>query len=116
MATMMISRDSPSDDSTDVVGSKAEKLKVAVSVTSPQPSAVKWSKVCSGTQNNPQTSNPAPPKWCQINDVLLVEMGTWHSPNECPARIRLQAKPGLVGKLHTRPLLRCPQFMLSAPE
>ncbi|GFU93439.1 uncharacterized protein TNCV_2728261 [Trichonephila clavipes] len=36
-----------------------------------------------------------------FNDVLLVVMGPWHSPYESPSRIRLQAKPGLVGKHHT---------------
>ncbi|KFM63708.1 hypothetical protein X975_13027, partial [Stegodyphus mimosarum] len=39
----------------------------------------------------------------------------WSSPYESPARIRLQAKPGLVGKHHTSPLLRHPQCMLSTP-
>ncbi|GFV61784.1 hypothetical protein TNCV_5221 [Trichonephila clavipes] len=32
-----------------------------------------------------------------------------------PARIRLRTKPGLAGKHHTRPLLWCPQCMLSTP-
>ncbi|GFX33938.1 hypothetical protein TNCV_911421 [Trichonephila clavipes] len=44
MATMMIGCDTTLDDSTDVVGSKADVLKTAVSVTPPQPSTIKWWK------------------------------------------------------------------------
>ncbi|GFU08239.1 hypothetical protein TNCV_3766761 [Trichonephila clavipes] len=40
-------------------------------------------------------------------------MGTMRSPYK--ARIRLQAKPGLVRKHHTSPLLQCVQCMLSTP-
>ncbi|GFT99777.1 hypothetical protein TNCV_4692601 [Trichonephila clavipes] len=48
MATMMIVCDTTPDNSADVVGLKADVLKAAVSVTSPQPSAVKWWKVARG--------------------------------------------------------------------
>ncbi|GFV81080.1 hypothetical protein TNCV_2270641 [Trichonephila clavipes] len=45
MATVMIGHDTTPDVSADVVGSKADVLKAAVSVTPPQPSTVKWWKV-----------------------------------------------------------------------
>ncbi|GFU69720.1 uncharacterized protein TNCV_1221081 [Trichonephila clavipes] len=37
-----------------------------------------------------------------FSHILLVVTGTWHSPYESPARIGLQAKPGLVEKHHTK--------------
>ncbi|GFW28227.1 uncharacterized protein TNCV_4499571 [Trichonephila clavipes] len=71
-------------------------------------------QVSSGTKNNSSPKEPA----CKtvtvsFNGVLLVVMGTWRSPYLSSARITLQTKPGLVGKHHTRPLLWCPQCMLS---
>ncbi|GFV69991.1 uncharacterized protein TNCV_463301 [Trichonephila clavipes] len=44
MATMMIACDTVPDDSTDVMGSKADVLKAAVCVTPSQSSVVKWWK------------------------------------------------------------------------
>ncbi|GFT07562.1 hypothetical protein TNCV_4045291 [Trichonephila clavipes] len=44
MAIMMIDYDTTADDSADFLRSKADILKDAVSVTPPQPSAVKWWK------------------------------------------------------------------------
>ncbi|KFM63827.1 hypothetical protein X975_04219, partial [Stegodyphus mimosarum] len=81
---------------------------------------------CQGSNLNMQissrTQNNSIPKehscttvTVSFNDVFLVVTGTWSSPYESPARIRLQAKPGLFGKHHTSPLLRCPQCMLSTP-
>ncbi|GFX73734.1 uncharacterized protein TNCV_4290501 [Trichonephila clavipes] len=73
-------------------------------------------QVRSGTKNS---SSPNEPSCTTItvsfNGVLLVVTGTWCSPYSSPARIRLQTKPGLVGKRHTRPLLWCLQCVLSAP-
>ncbi|GFT43387.1 uncharacterized protein TNCV_4775161 [Trichonephila clavipes] len=73
-------------------------------------------QVSSGTKKN---SSPNEPSCTNItvsfNGVFLVVMGTWYSPYLSPARIRLQTKPGLVGKHHTRALLWCPQCMLSTP-
>ncbi|GFV18140.1 uncharacterized protein TNCV_169431 [Trichonephila clavipes] len=71
-------------------------------------------QVSSGTKNNSSLYEPS----CttitvSFNGVLLVVTGTWRSPYLSPARIRLQTKPGLVVKHHTRPLLWCPQCMLS---
>ncbi|GFX73464.1 uncharacterized protein TNCV_3402751 [Trichonephila clavipes] len=43
-----------------------------------------------------------------FNDFLLVVTGNWRSQYESPMRIRLQAKPGLVGKHHISPLWWCP--------
>ncbi|GFX22608.1 uncharacterized protein TNCV_2993431 [Trichonephila clavipes] len=69
-------------------------------------------QVSSGTKN---ISSPNEASCTTVtvsfNGVLLVVTGTWRSP----ARIRLQTKPRLVGKHHTRPLLWCPQCMLSTP-
>ncbi|GFT99502.1 hypothetical protein TNCV_3239481 [Trichonephila clavipes] len=48
-----------------------------------------------------------------FNDVLLVVTGTWRYSYESPVRIRLQAKPGIIGKHHARTLSQCPQYMLS---
>ncbi|GFV17894.1 uncharacterized protein TNCV_3409401 [Trichonephila clavipes] len=73
-------------------------------------------QVSSRTKNN---SSPKEPSCTTVtvsfNCVLLVVTGTWRSPYSSPVRIRLQTKPGLVGKHHTRPFLRCPQCMLSTP-
>ena len=41
---MMIGYDTTADDSADVVGLKADVLKADVSVTPPQPSALRWWK------------------------------------------------------------------------
>ncbi|GFX29708.1 uncharacterized protein TNCV_2750421 [Trichonephila clavipes] len=72
--------------------------------------------VSSGTQNNPPSNEQSSTtETVSFNDILLMVTGTWHSAYESPTRIRLQAKPGLVGKHHTSPLLRCPQCMLSTP-
>ncbi|GFW58981.1 uncharacterized protein TNCV_2830871 [Trichonephila clavipes] len=73
-------------------------------------------QVSCGTKNNSSLNEPS----CttvkvSFNGVLLVVTDTWRSPYLSPVRIRLQTKPGLVGKHHTRPLLRCPQCMLSTP-
>ncbi|GFV48451.1 uncharacterized protein TNCV_3027211 [Trichonephila clavipes] len=74
-------------------------------------------QLSSGTKNN---SSPNKPSYNTVmvsfNGVLLVVTGTWRSPYESPVRIRLQTKPGLVGKHHTKPLLWCPQCMLSTPD
>ncbi|GBL85192.1 hypothetical protein AVEN_222684-1 [Araneus ventricosus] len=73
-------------------------------------------QVSSGTKNNSSPNEPScTTVTVSFNGVLLVVTGTWRSPYESPARIRLQTKLGLVGKHHTRPLLRCPQCMLSSP-
>ncbi|GBL79575.1 hypothetical protein AVEN_18144-1 [Araneus ventricosus] len=73
-------------------------------------------QVSSRTKNNSSPNEPScTTVTVSFNGVLLVVTGTWRSPYESPARIRLQTKPGLVGKHHTRPLLRCPQCMLSTP-
>ncbi|GFX39176.1 uncharacterized protein TNCV_359901 [Trichonephila clavipes] len=54
-------------------------------------------QVRSGTKNN---SSPNEPSCTTVtrsfNGVFLVETGTWRSPYECLARIRLQTEPGLV--------------------
>ncbi|GFV84792.1 uncharacterized protein TNCV_4297741 [Trichonephila clavipes] len=57
---------------------------------------------------------------CRPRHLTIVEKdevvtGTWRSPYLSVARIRLQTKAGLVGKRHRRPLLWCPQCMLSTP-
>ncbi|GFW97440.1 uncharacterized protein TNCV_4991161 [Trichonephila clavipes] len=82
---------------------------------------------CHGSNLNKQVSSgirkisPIPNEQsCTIetvsfNDVLLVVTGTRRSLYGSLVRIRLQAKPGLVGKQHTSPLLWCPQCMLSTP-
>ncbi|GFU74996.1 uncharacterized protein TNCV_3752471 [Trichonephila clavipes] len=63
-----------------------------------------------------QTSHPELQKRCRsMMFVLLVVTSTWRSPYESSARIRLQAKPGLVGSHHASPLLRYPRCMLSTP-
>ncbi|GBM90739.1 hypothetical protein AVEN_197246-1 [Araneus ventricosus] len=73
-------------------------------------------QVSSGTKNNSSLNEPScTTVTVSFNGVVLVVTGTWRSPYESPTRIRLQTKPGLVGKHHTRPLLRCPQCMLSTP-
>ncbi|GFY27715.1 uncharacterized protein TNCV_241811 [Trichonephila clavipes] len=73
-------------------------------------------QVSSGTKNNSSPNEPScTTVMVSFNGVLFVVMGTWHSPQSSPARIRLRTKPGLVGKHHTRPLLWCPQCMLSTP-
>ncbi|GBM92774.1 hypothetical protein AVEN_196237-1 [Araneus ventricosus] len=73
-------------------------------------------QVSSGTKNNSSPNEPScTTVTVSFNGVLLVVTGTWRSPYESPARIGLQNKPGLVGKHHTRPLLRCSQCMLSTP-
>ncbi|GFV66935.1 hypothetical protein TNCV_162221 [Trichonephila clavipes] len=54
MATMMIGFKSSADDSTNVVGSKADVLKAAVSAISPQPSAAKWWMVPRGVMKRLQ--------------------------------------------------------------
>ena len=73
-------------------------------------------QVSSGTKNN---SSPKRAilyhRTVSFNGVLYVVTYTWRSSYENPARIRLQTKRGLVGKRHTRPLLRYPQCMLSTP-
>ncbi|GFW11688.1 uncharacterized protein TNCV_43231 [Trichonephila clavipes] len=73
-------------------------------------------QVSSGTKSNSSPNAPS----CTIitvsfNGVLLVVTDTWFSTYLSPARTRLQTKPGIVGKHHTRPLLWCPQCMLSTP-
>ncbi|GFT26752.1 uncharacterized protein TNCV_3709441 [Trichonephila clavipes] len=73
-------------------------------------------QVSSGTKNNSSPNEPSSTiVTVSFNGVLLVVTGTWRSPYESPARIRLRTKPGLVGKHHTKPLLWCPQCMLSTP-
>ncbi|KFM64517.1 hypothetical protein X975_23100, partial [Stegodyphus mimosarum] len=73
-------------------------------------------QVSSGTQSNSTPNeHSCTTVTVSFNDVFLVVTGTWSSPYESLARIRLQAKPGLVGKHHTSPLLWCPQCMLSTP-
>ncbi|GFW87922.1 uncharacterized protein TNCV_1360251 [Trichonephila clavipes] len=73
-------------------------------------------QVSSETKNN---SFPNEPSYTTVtawlNGVLLVVTSTWRSPYLSPARIRLQAKPGLIGKHHRRPLLWCPQCLFSTP-
>ncbi|GFS87724.1 uncharacterized protein TNCV_4213581 [Trichonephila clavipes] len=68
-----------------------------------------------GTENNPPeqfyTTDTV-----SFSEFLLVEMDTRRSPYENLARIRLQSRPLLVGKHHTSPLSRCPQYILSTPE
>ncbi|GFS89702.1 uncharacterized protein TNCV_633091 [Trichonephila clavipes] len=61
-------------------------------------------QVSTGTQNNPPShlnKQSSTTETVPFNDVLLGVTGTWCSPYESPTRIRLQAKPGLVGKHHT---------------
>ncbi|GFU99939.1 uncharacterized protein TNCV_3744971 [Trichonephila clavipes] len=68
------------------------------------------------TKNNSSPNEPScPTVTVSFNGVLLVVMGTWRSSYQSKVRIKLQTKPGLVGKHHTRPLLWCPQCMLSTP-
>ncbi|GFT47670.1 uncharacterized protein TNCV_1940071 [Trichonephila clavipes] len=78
-------------------------------------------QVSSGTKNN---SSPIEPSGITVAVtfsggngylvvVLLVVTGTWRSSYKSSARIKLQTKPGIDGKHHTRPLLWCPQCMLS---
>ncbi|GFX15124.1 uncharacterized protein TNCV_2480381 [Trichonephila clavipes] len=72
-------------------------------------------QVSSGTKNNSSPNEPScTTVTVSFNGVLLVVTGTWRSPYESPARTMLQTKPGLVRKHHTRPLLWCPQCMLSS--
>ncbi|GFW84392.1 uncharacterized protein TNCV_1132601 [Trichonephila clavipes] len=73
-------------------------------------------------QVNSETKNESSPNepscstvTVSFNGVLLVVTGARCFAYLSPARIRLQTKPGLVGKHHTRPLLWCPQCMLSTP-
>ncbi|GFU95317.1 uncharacterized protein TNCV_4309161 [Trichonephila clavipes] len=58
-------------------------------------------QVSSGTKNN---SSPNEPSCTTItvsfNGDLLTVTGTLRSPYSSSARIRLQTKPGLVGKHH----------------
>ncbi|GBL99914.1 hypothetical protein AVEN_19416-1 [Araneus ventricosus] len=57
-------------------------------------------QVSSGTKNNSSPNEPScTTVTVSFNGVLLVVTGTWSSPYESPARIRLQTKPGLVGKI-----------------
>ncbi|GFY04299.1 uncharacterized protein TNCV_4413871 [Trichonephila clavipes] len=73
-------------------------------------------QVSSGTKNNSSPNEPScTTLTLSFNGVLLVVTGTWRSPYLSPVRIRLQTKPGLAEKHHTRPLLWCPQCMLSSP-
>ncbi|GFX98215.1 uncharacterized protein TNCV_4908581 [Trichonephila clavipes] len=73
-------------------------------------------QVSYGTKNKSSPNEPScTTVTVSFSGVLLVVTGTWRSPYLSPARIRLQTKPGLVGKHHTRPLLWCPQCMLSTP-
>ncbi|GFT28068.1 uncharacterized protein TNCV_644561 [Trichonephila clavipes] len=69
-------------------------------------------QINSGTKNN---SSPNEPSCTNVtvsfNCVLLVVTGNCRSPYESPARIKLQTKPGIVRKNHTRTLLWCPQCM-----
>ncbi|GFX22498.1 hypothetical protein TNCV_2784351 [Trichonephila clavipes] len=57
-------------------------------------------QVSSGTQNNPPlpSEQSCTTKTVLYNDVLLRVTGAWYSLYESLARIRLQAKPGLVGE------------------
>ncbi|GFW83714.1 uncharacterized protein TNCV_668271 [Trichonephila clavipes] len=74
-------------------------------------------QVSSGTKNNSFLIEPSyTTVKVLFNGVLLVVTGTWSSPYQSPARIRLQTKRGLAGKHHTRPLLWFPQCMLSTPN
>ncbi|GFY30421.1 uncharacterized protein TNCV_4066711 [Trichonephila clavipes] len=75
-------------------------------------------QISSGTKYDPPTSHEQSSitKTVSFNDVLLVVAGTYGSPYENPARIRLKANPGLVGKHHTNPMLRCPQCRPSTPK
>ncbi|GFT57414.1 uncharacterized protein TNCV_2035381 [Trichonephila clavipes] len=67
-------------------------------------------QVSSGTKNNPPKRAILHHRnGVAFNGVLLVVTGTWRSPYLSPLRIRLQTKPGLFGKHHTRPLLWCSQ-------
>ncbi|GBN19860.1 hypothetical protein AVEN_114566-1 [Araneus ventricosus] len=52
-------------------------------------------QVSSGTKNNSSPNEPScTTVTVSFNGVLLVVTGTWRSPYESPARIRLQTKPG----------------------
>ncbi|GBM75052.1 hypothetical protein AVEN_197420-1 [Araneus ventricosus] len=58
-------------------------------------------QVSSGTKNNSSPNEPScTTVTVSFNGVLLVVTGTWRSPYESPARIKLQTKPGLVGTSH----------------
>ncbi|GFT26637.1 uncharacterized protein TNCV_3604461 [Trichonephila clavipes] len=73
-------------------------------------------QVSSGTKNNSSPNEPScTTVTVSFNGVLLGVTGTWCSPCLSPVRIGLQTKPGIDGKHHTRPLLWCPQCMLSTP-
>ncbi|GFV73423.1 uncharacterized protein TNCV_3389391 [Trichonephila clavipes] len=53
-------------------------------------------QVSSGTKNNSSSNEPSCTNvTVSFNGVLLVVMGTWHSPYLSPASIRLQTKPDL---------------------
>lgn len=74
-------------------------------------------QICSGAQyNSTPNEQSCTTVMVSFNDVVLVVTGTWRSPYESPTWIRLQAKPGLVGKHHTSPLWRCPHCMFSTPS
>ncbi|GFY14919.1 uncharacterized protein TNCV_234691 [Trichonephila clavipes] len=61
--------------------------------------------VSSGTKNNSSPNEPScTSDTVSFNGVLLAVTGTWRYPYLSPVNIRLQSKPGLVGKHHTRPL------------
>ncbi|GFX15849.1 uncharacterized protein TNCV_1061711 [Trichonephila clavipes] len=73
-------------------------------------------QIISETKNNSSPNEPScTTVTLSFKGVLLVVKGTRRSPYLSPERIRLQTKPGLVGKHHTRPLLWCSQCMLYTP-
>ncbi|GFU95839.1 uncharacterized protein TNCV_4664311 [Trichonephila clavipes] len=66
-------------------------------------------QVSSGIQNNPLSNDQSSIfKTVSFNDVLLFVTGTLCSPYAILTRIRLQVKPGLLGKHFISPLFAVP--------